>query len=58
MTWGFGKELLMKLFYQYMIIFFSLPQTQVIFDHYKSGLWLVVDEDDNGKFRPERVNKK
>ena len=50
----------MKLVYQYMAIFFNFHLLQVIFIHYKSriatairGLWM--DEDDNGKFRLERV---
>ena len=36
----------MKLDYQYMEIFFIFPPTS---NH-------VVDENDNGKFRPQRVN--
>ena len=47
----------MKLAYQYMAIF---KPHQVIFIHYKSRIateirGLVVDEDDNGEFRHERV---
>ena len=51
----------MKLVCQYMIIFFNfsppsnhLHPLQV--ENCDSNSWLVVDEDDNGKFRPERVN--
>ena len=48
----------MELVYQYTQ--FSLILIEVIFIHYKSRiataiLQLVVDEDDNGKFRLERV---
>ena len=39
----------MKLVYQYMVIFFNFSPTS---SHLRP---LVVDEDDNGKFRPERV---
>ena len=48
----------MKLVYQYMVIF---KPHQVIFIHYKPRIAtainsrLVVDKDDNGKFRLERV---
>ena len=48
-------------FYQYMIIFLNLSLTsshlypvQVV--NCDSNSRLVVDKDDNGKFRPERVN--
>ena len=41
----------MKLAYQYMAIFFNFSPTS---NHQR----LVVDEDDNGKFRLERVNWK
>ena len=40
----------MELFYKYMVIFFNLSPTS---SHHHP---LVVDEDDNGKFRLERVN--
>ena len=50
----------MKLFYQYMTIFFNfspisnhLHPLQV--ENCDSNSRLVVDEDDNGKFRLERV---
>ena len=52
----------MKLVYQYMAIFFNFSPTsnhlhplQVKNCHSNSRL--VVDEDDNGKFRLERVNE-
>ena len=50
----------MKLVYQYMVIFFifftsnHLRPLQVA--NCDSNSRLVVDADDNGKFRPERVN--
>ena len=50
----------MKLAHQYIAIFFSfspisshLHPLQVM--NCDSNSWLVVDEDDNGKFRLERV---
>ena len=53
----------MKLFYQYMAIFFNfspssnyLHRLQV--ENCDSNSRLVVDEDDNGKFRTEKVKKK
>ena len=52
----------MKLVYQYMAIFFTsatsnLHQLQVEnYDNCDSNSRVVVDEDDNGKFRLERVN--
>ena len=60
MTRGFRKEIAMKLFYQYITIFFNL---QPILSHFHplqvencdSNSRLVVGEGDNGKFRPERV---
>ena len=50
----------MKLLYQYMTIFFHLPATlnhlyPLQVGNCDSNSWLVVDEDDNGKFRLERV---
>ena len=51
----------MKLVYQYIaIIFFNLPPTSshlhpLQVENCDSNSRLVVDEDDNGKFRPERV---
>ena len=51
----------MKLVYQYMAIFFNFPPTSshlhsLQVENCDSNSWLVVDEDDNGKLRPERVN--
>ena len=51
----------MKLVYQYMAIFFNFPTTSshlhsLQVENSESNSRLVVDEDDNGKFRPERVN--
>ena len=50
----------MKLFYQYMAIFFNLPPTlnhlhSLQVENCDSNSRLVVDGDDNGKFRLERV---
>ena len=52
----------MKLFYKYMTIFYNFSPTsshlhppQV--ENCDSNSRLVVDEDDNGKLRPERVNE-
>ena len=51
----------MKLLYEYIVIFFNFKPHQISFIHYKSRIAvafsrLVVDEDDNRKFRIERVN--
>ena len=51
----------MKLVYQYMAIFFTFLNTSnhlnpLQVENCGSNSRLVVDEDDNGKFRPERVN--
>ena len=51
----------MQLFYQYMAIFFIFSSTSSLLhplqvENCDSNSRLVVDEDDNGKFRPERVN--
>ena len=56
-------KIFMNLVYQYMAIFFILKPHQVIFIHYKSRIAtansrLVVDEDDSGKPRLERVKLK
>ena len=50
-----------KLVYQYVAIFFNFPPTSsylhpVQVENCDSTSRLVVDEDDNDKFRPERVN--
>ena len=59
-TKGFRMNISMKLVYQYMAIFFTfspisnhLHPLQV--ENCDSNSRLVVDEDDNGKFRLERV---
>ena len=49
----------MKLFHQYMAIFFNFSPTlshlhSLQVENCDSNSWLVVDEDDNGKFRFER----
>ena len=50
----------MKLFYEYMVIFFNLSPTSNHFhslqvENCGSNSRLVVNEGDNGKFRTERV---
>ena len=50
----------MKLFYEYIVIFFNLSPTSNHFhplqvENCDSNSRLVVVEDDNGKFRLERV---
>ena len=50
----------MKLFYKYMTIFFNFSPTSIYLhplqvENCDSNSRLVVDEDDNGKLRPERV---
>ena len=50
----------MKLFYEYMVIFFNLSHTSshlhpLQVENCDSNSQLVVDEGDNGKFRTERV---
>ena len=51
----------MKLFYEYMVIFLNLSPTSshlypLPVENCDSNSRLVVDEDDNGKLRLERVN--
>ena len=51
----------MKLVYQYMAIFFNFSFTSnhlhtLQIENCDSNSRLVVDEDDNGKFKLERVN--
>ena len=51
----------MKLVYQYMLIFFNFPPNSshhhsLQVENCDTNSRLVVDEDDNGKFRPERVD--
>ena len=52
----------MKLVYQYMAIFFNFSPTEshlhaLQVENCDSNSRLVVHEGDNGKFRPERVNR-
>ena len=52
----------MKLVYQYMVIFFNFSPTlnhllPLQVENCDSNSRLVVDEDDNGKFRLERVKR-
>ena len=59
-TKGFRTNIFMKLAYQYMAIFFTFPTTSnhlhpLQVENCGSNSRLVMDEDDNGKFRPERV---
>ena len=59
-TMGFRMKISMKLVYQYMTIFFNfLPTSNHVHplqaENCDSNSRLVVDEDDNGKFRLERV---
>ena len=59
-TRGFRKKIPMKLVYQYMAIFFNFSPTSshlhsLQVENCNSNSRLVVDEDDNGKFRLERV---
>ena len=55
----FRMEISMRMFYQYMTIFFS-PASSPLYplqvENCGSNSRLVVDEDDNGKSRLERVN--
>ena len=60
-TKGFRRKISMKLVYQYMAIFCNFSPTSnhlhlLQVDNCDSNPRLVVDEDDNGKFRLERVN--
>ena len=53
-------QISMKLIYQYMAIFFTFSPTSnhlhpLQVENCDSNSRLVVDEDDNGKFRLERV---
>ena len=56
----FRTNISMKLVYQYMVIFFNFSPPSNDFhplqvENCDSNSRLVVEEDDNGKFRPERV---
>ena len=60
MTKGFGRKISMKLFYQYIANFFYFSSTSghlypLQVENCDSNSRLVMDEDDNGKFRLERV---
>ena len=55
---GFRKTISMKLVYQYMAILFYFSQLHSLqAKDCANNSRLVVDEDDNGKFRLERVKK-
>ena len=61
-TKGFKLKISMKLDYQYMAIFFNFSLTINHFhplqvENCDSNSRLVVDEDDNGKLRVERVKE-
>ena len=61
-TKGFRTQISMKLDYQYMAIFCTFSPTshnlhRLQVENCDSNSRLVVDEDDNGKFRLERVDK-
>ena len=60
-TKGFSMKISMTLICQYMVIFFNFSLTSnhlhpLQVENCDSNSRLVVDEDDNGKFRIERVN--
>ena len=60
-TKGFRMKISMKLVYQYIATFFNFSTTSNHFhplqvENCDSNSRLVVDEDDNGKYRLERVN--
>ena len=57
---GFRRQISRKLFYEYIVIFFNLSPTSnhihpLLVENCDSNSRLVVDEDDNGKFRLESV---
>ena len=59
-TKGFRVKISMKMAYQYIAIFFNFSTTSnhlhpLQVENCDSNSRLVVDEDDNGKFRVERV---
>ena len=58
-TKGFRMQISMKLVYQYVAIFFNFLSTSshhpLQVENCDSNSRLVVDEDDNGKLRVERV---
>ena len=58
---GFRRRISIKLFYEYIVIFFNLSPTSnnlhpLQVENCDSNSRLVVGEDDNGKLRLERVN--
>ena len=59
-TKGFKTNISMKLVYLYIKNFFNFPPTSshhpLQVENCDSNSWRVVNEDDNGKFRLERVN--
>ena len=60
-TRGFRMKFSMKLVYQYMAIVFNFSPTSnhlhpLEVENCDSNSRLVVEDDDNGKFRLERVN--
>ena len=62
-TKGFRMNIPMKLVYQFMTFFFNFYTTlnhlhSLQVGNCDSNSRLVVDEDDNGKFRPERKNQR
>ena len=62
-TDGFRRKISMKLVYQYMVIFVNFSSTSshlhpLQVENCDRNSRLVVDEDDNGKFRLKRVKDK
>ena len=62
-TKGYRTKISMQLVYRYMAIFFNFSPTSnrlhpLQVENCDSNSRLVVDEDDNGKFRLERVKHK
>ena len=62
-TKGIRTKISMKLVYQYVVIFFKFKTTSshlhtLQVENCGSNSRLVGDEDDNGKFRLERVKAK
>ena len=60
-TMVFRIKISMKLAHQYIVIFFNFSPTSnhlhpLQVENCDSNSRIVVDEDDNGKFTPERVN--
>ena len=60
---GFRGQISIKLFHEYIVIFFNLSPTSnhlhpLQVEYCDSNSRLVVDEDDNGELRLERVKLK